>query len=81
MHTRPTCSQGGASFKKNMDLNKSFGKLLERISPRYRGVLLEVVDNGYVLWERHFDTLDDVDVYLDQGCERIAKSVMASSNK
>ena len=63
------------------DISKEFQKLVDTVFIRYRGCLLEKIPEGFLMWERKFKTLEEVDEYLDAGLNRLAKGINELPNR
>jgi len=64
-----------------IDVNAAFVRLMERIFPRYRGISLEVKPNGYEALGKHFDTLDDLDRYMDEEFKKLGEGINKPRNR
>jgi hypothetical protein len=58
-----------------MDIDESFGKLIGSMFQTYKGVRLEVVPNGYLLWGKLYASLKEVDEEIDKGFARLAEGI------
>jgi hypothetical protein len=59
----------------DVDIKKSFQKLINEMFAVYRGVRLEVFPGGYMLWNQFCSSLEDVDKKINARMLNLTKSV------
>lgn len=63
------------------DIAKQFQKLVDATYIRRMGCLVECLPNGFILWGKHFSTLEQLDKYIEDGCNRLAESLNQPVNR
>lgn len=58
------------------DYNKSLQKLVDAVYIRRFGCLVEVLSDGFMMWGKRFGTLEEVDDYLKEVCERLGNALI-----